>query len=127
VAALKARGYRPAHYYETNPDLRAAIDLISDGFFSRGDVNLFRPFVDGLMHWDPYLVFADFQAYSECQTRVDSAFQNVDRWTAMSILNVARSGKFSSDRTILEYVSEIWRAPKVPIRLLSQKDLTTTP
>jgi glycogen phosphorylase len=127
VAALKARGYRPAHHYETNPDLRAAIDLISDGFFSRGDVNLFRPFVDGLMHWDPYLVFADFQAYSECQTRVDSAFQNVDRWTAMSILNVARSGKFSSDRTILEYVNEIWRAPKVPIRLLSQKDLTTTP
>jgi starch phosphorylase len=127
VAALKARGYRPAHYYETNPDLRAAIDLIADGFFSRGDARLFRPLVDGLMHWDPYLVFADFQAYSECQTRVDRAYQDVDRWTAMSILNTARSGKFSSDRTVREYVNEIWRAPKVPIRLLSQKDLTTTP
>jgi starch phosphorylase len=127
VSALKARGYRPAHYYETNCDLRAAIDLIADGFFSRGDPKLFRPLVDGLMHWDPYLVFADFQAYSECQTRVDRAYQDVDRWTAMSILNTARSGKFSSDRTVREYVNEIWHAPQVPIRLLSQKDLTTTP
>jgi glycogen phosphorylase len=127
VYALKARGYRPAHYYETNPDLRAAIDLISDGFFSRGDVRLFKPFVDGLMGWDPYLVFADFQAYMECQQRVDTAYRDVDQWTRMSILNVARSGKFSSDRTIREYVDEIWKTPQVPIRLLSQKDLTTTP
>jgi starch phosphorylase len=127
VSALKARGYRPAHYYETNPDLRGAIDLITGGFFSRGDVTLFRPLVDGLMQWDPYLVFADFQAYSECQTLVDRTYQDVDRWTRMSILNVARSGHFSSDRTIREYVKEIWRAPAVPIRLLSQKDLTTTP
>jgi starch phosphorylase len=125
VYSLKARGYRPAHYYETNPDLRAAIDLIADGFFSRGDASLFRPLVDGLMHWDPYLVFADFQSYSECQTRVDRAYRDVERWTAMSILNVARSGKFSSDRTVGEYVKEIWRTPQVPIRLLSQKDLTT--
>ena len=127
VYALKARGYRPAYYYETNPELRAAIDLIADGFFSRGDVTLFRPIVDGLMHWDPYLLFADFQSYSECQSRVDHAYRDVDRWTTMSILNTARSGKFSSDRTVREYVDEIWRAPTVPIRLLSQKDLTTTP
>jgi starch phosphorylase len=126
VSSLKARGYRPAHYYETNPDLRAAIDLISDGFFSRGDVSLFRPFVEGLMNWDPYLVFADFQSYAECQMRVDRAYRDVDHWTTMSIMNVARSGKFSSDRTIHEYVKEIWRIPQVPIRLLSQKDLTTT-
>jgi glycogen phosphorylase len=127
VYALKARGYRPAYYYETNPELRAAIDLIADGFFSRGDVTLFRPIVDGLMNWDPYLLFADFQSYSDCQARVDCAYQDVDRWTTMSILNTARSGQFSSDRTVREYVSEIWRAPAVPIRLLSQKDLTTTP
>ena len=127
VYALKARGYRPAYYYETNPELRAAIDLIADGFFSRGDVNLFRPLVDGLMKWDPYLLFADFQSYSECQTRVDQAYRDVDHWTRMSIMNTARSGKFSSDRTVREYVNEIWRAPTVPIRLLSQKDLTSTP
>ncbi len=119
VYALKSRGYRPAGYYETNDDLRAAIDLIGDGFFSRGDVRLFRPIVDGLMNWDPYLVFADFQAYSECQTQVDRAYQDVERWTRMSILNTARSGKFSSDRTVREYIDEIWKAPAVPIRLLS--------
>jgi len=127
VYALRARGYRPAHYYETNAELRAAIDLIADGFFSRGDVNLFKPIVDGLMRWDPYLLFADFQSYSDCQTRVDRAYREVDHWTRMSIMNTARSGKFSSDRTVREYVNEIWRAPTVPIRLLSQKDLTTAP
>jgi glycogen phosphorylase len=127
VSAIKARGYRPAFYYETNPELREAIDLISQGFFSRGDPTLFRPLVDGLMHWDPYLVFADFQAYSECQMRVNRAFEDTEHWTAMSIRNVARSGHFSSDRTIREYVDHIWRTPRVPIRLLSQKELTSNP
>src|SRR5581483_6351164 len=123
VAALKAQGYRPRFYYETNPELRAAVDLIAEGFFSRGDVNLFRPLIDGLMHWDPYLAFADFQAYSECQELVGRTYADTERWTAMSILNVARSGKFSSDRTVREYLDQIWRVPRVPIRLLSQKDL----
>jgi starch phosphorylase len=127
VAAIKARGYRPAFYYETNADLRGAIDLIAEGFFSRGDPHLFRPLIDGLMNWDPYLVLADFQAYADCQELVSRAYQDTEHWTAMSILNVARSGQFSSDRTVREYVDEIWRAPKVPIRLLSQKDLTTGP
>ncbi|HEU4624056.1 MAG TPA: glycogen/starch/alpha-glucan phosphorylase [Steroidobacteraceae bacterium] len=127
VHALKAQGYSPRSYYETNADLRAAVDLIAEGFFSRGDVNLFRPLIDCLMNWDPYLVFADFQAYAECQAQVGRAYADTERWTAMSILNVARSGKFSSDRTIREYLDEIWRAPAVPIRLLSQKDLTSGP
>jgi starch phosphorylase len=124
VSALRARGYRPAYYYETNAELRAAVDLIAEGFFSRGDVHLFRPLVEGLMKWDPYLLFADFQAYSECQALVNQAYADTERWTAMSILNVARSGKISSDRTVREYVDQIWRTPPVPIRLLSQKDLT---
>jgi starch phosphorylase len=127
VAALKARGYRPAYFYETNPQLREAIDLIAQGFFSRGDTSLFRPLIDGLMRFDPYLVFADFQAYAECQMRVGRAYQDVERWTVMSILNVARSGHFSSDRTIREYADHIWRVPRVPIRLLSQKELTGSP
>jgi len=127
VYALKARGYRPSWFYETNPELREAIDLIADGFFSRGDTQLFRPLIDGLMHWDPYLVFADFQAYCECQAQVSHAYEDTDRWTVMSILNAARSGKFSSDRTVREYVNEIWQTPAVPIRLLSQKDLTSGP
>jgi glycogen phosphorylase len=127
VAALKANGYRPSFHYETNADLRVSIDLISEGFFSRGDVNLFRPLIECLMRWDPYLVFADFQAYADCQGLVGQAYADTERWTAMSILNVARSGKFSSDRTVREYLDEIWRAPRVPIRLLSQKDLTSGP
>jgi starch phosphorylase len=127
VYALKASGYRPGSYYERNAELRGAIDLIAEGFFSRGDPTLFRPLIDGLMHWDPYLVLADFQAYSECQAQVSRAYADIERWTVMSILNVARSGKFSSDRTVREYVDHIWRTPSVPIRLLSQKELTSGP
>jgi starch phosphorylase len=125
VESLRARGYRPASYYETNPDLRAAVDFVRDGFFSRGDGGLFRPLVDGLLNWDTYMLLADFQSYSECQALVSTAYQDHAQWSRMSILNVARSGKFSSDRTICEYAQDIWRVPRVPIRLLSQNDLTS--
>jgi len=124
VYAMRAQGYHPQHYYETNPELRAVMDLIREGYFSRGDINVFKPLVDGLMNHDPYLLFADFQFYVDCQARASAAYLDVKRWTSMSILNVARSGFFSSDRTIREYASEIWRVPSVPIRLLSPKDLT---
>jgi starch phosphorylase len=126
VATLKARGYRPSYYCETNAELREAIELIRDGFFTRGDVNLFKPLLDGLMRWDPFLVFADFQAYVDCQAEVTRTYEDAARWTRMSILNVARSGKFSSDRTVNEYASEIWRVPRVPIRLLSSKELSSS-
>jgi starch phosphorylase len=79
------------------------------------------------MQWDPYLVLADFQAYADCQALAGQTYADPERWTAMSILNVARSGKFSSDRTVREYVDQIWHTPAVPIRLLSQKDLTSGP
>jgi glycogen phosphorylase len=118
VSALKASGYRPAYYCETNAELRESIELIRDGFFTRGDVNLFKPLLDGLLRWDPFLVLADFQAYVDCQSEVTRTYEQAARWTRMSILNVARSGKFSSDRTVNEYATEIWRVPRVPIRLL---------
>jgi starch phosphorylase len=124
VYSLQAQGYRPYSFYESNPELRQVLDLIRDGFFSRGDTTLFRPLVDGLLRWDPYMVLADFQAYCECQSVVSRTYADANRWTVMSILNVARSGKFSSDRTIREYAEQIWRVQRVPIRLLSQKDLT---
>jgi glycogen phosphorylase len=124
VEALRARGYRPGEYYDSNPELRRAIDFIRDGFFSRGDSNLFRPIVDGLLNWDTYMLLADFQSYADCQAQVGRAYENPSHWSRMSILNVARSGKFSSDRTICEYAQDIWRVPRVPIRLLSQSDLT---
>ena len=124
VDALRRDGYRPAAFYESNPELRQVIDLIREGFFSRGDATQFRSIVEGLLHWDTYMLLADFQSYVDCQTRVGRAYEDAGHWSRMSILNVARSGIFSSDRTIQEYAQEIWRVPRVPIRLLSQKDLT---
>jgi starch phosphorylase len=125
VEASRARGYRPASFYESNPELRGVIDFIRDGFFSRGDGSLFRPIVDGLLNWDTYMLLADFQSYVDCQATVNTVYQDPAQWSRMSILNVARSGKFSSDRTICEYAQDIWRVPRVPIRLLSQNDLTS--
>ena len=100
------------------------LDLIREGFFSRGDPAQFRSIIDGLMSWDTYMLLADFQSYVDCQAQVAHAYEDAQHWSRMSILNVARSGLFSSDRTIKEYAAEIWRVPRVPIRLLSQKDLT---
>jgi starch phosphorylase len=123
VHALRSQGYRPAAYCEGDPELRAVIDLIRDGFFSRGDAGRFRPLTDSLLNWDTYMLFADFRPYLDAQAGVSDAYADTCRWTRMSILNVARSGFFSSDRTIREYARDIWRVPSVPIRLLSQRDL----
>ncbi len=108
VADLKARGYQPRRYYEANPELREALDLIASGHFSNGDRNLFRPLVDSLLTGDEYLLLADYQSYVDCQDRVGRAARDQKGWTRMSILNVARMGSFSSDRSIRQYCSDIW-------------------
>ncbi|URA09433.1 glycogen/starch/alpha-glucan phosphorylase [Thermospira aquatica] len=111
VEALKKQGYHPYHYYETNPNIRKVIDLIASGYFSQGeDPNLFKPIVDNLLYSDPYLCLADFQLYADCQKKVSEAYLDTFAWTKKSILNVARIGKFSSDRTIIEYNKDIWKA-----------------
>ena len=117
VESLRAGGYRPAALYESNAELRQVLDLVRDGFFSRGDPGQFRAIVDGLLHWDTFMLLADFQSYVDCQMQVGRLYEDEQRWTRMSILNVARSGPFSSDRTIREYADEIWHVPSVPIRL----------
>jgi starch phosphorylase len=122
VYDLKARGYRPMDYYNGSQSLRDVIDLIRSGFFARGDTELFRPLIDGLLYQDPYLLLADFQSYVECQEKVSAAYRDTERWTRMSILNTARSGKFSSDRTIREYCADIWRVKSVPIHLLTHAE-----
>jgi starch phosphorylase len=114
VLDLKRKGYNPKHTYETNPHLREVIDQISSGMFSGGDRNLFRPFVDSLMNHDDYMVFADYQPYVDCQDGVSKAFRDKNRWTRMAILNTARMGKFSSDRSIREYCEKIWGVKAVP-------------
>jgi len=122
VHALKTQGYNPMDYYSANQGLRDVIDLIRSGFFSRGDTELFRPLIDGLLNTDPYLLLADFQSYIECQATVSEAYGQPERWTRMSILNTARSGKFSSDRTIREYCADIWQVKAVPIQLLTHAE-----
>jgi len=123
VAEVKARGYHPRDHYHADPELREVIDLIRSGFFSRGDAELFRPLVDNLLYSDPYLVLADFRSYVDCQQVVSAAYHNRDEWARMSILNCARSGKFSSDRTIREYCRDIWHVHPVPVELLTQDDV----
>ena len=79
--------------------------------------------LDGLLHHDPYLLLADFQPYADCQDSVGRAYLDAEDWTRKSILNVARSGKFSSDRSIRDYCRDIWHVQPVPIRLLSQAEV----
>src|SRR6266542_3852477 len=98
VAALKKRGYEPWEWYRTDRRLKGVLDAVAGGVFSPGEPGIFRPIVDSLLNGgDPYLVLADFAAYLACQERVDETYRQADRWTRMAILNVARSGKFSSD------------------------------
>jgi len=108
VDRLRSSGYNPRGFYETNPELRETIDLISSGAFSGGDRELFRPLVDSLLYHDHYMLLADYQAYVDCQQRVNDAYRDRANWTRMSILNSARVGRFSSDRSIREYCRDIW-------------------
>jgi len=108
VLAQKARGYRPRDIYETNPALREAIDLIAGGLFSNGESGLFQPLVDSLLDHDEYMLLADYQSYIDCQQRVSDAYRDQASWARMSILNSARVGRFSSDRSIREYCNSVW-------------------
>jgi len=109
VFELKSRGYRPRDYYEANEVLREALDFIASGRLSHGDGSLFRPLVDALLDHDEYLLLADHASYMETQDEVNRVYLDAQRWVRMSILNVARTGRFSADRSILEYAEGIWK------------------
>jgi starch phosphorylase len=117
VYELKAKGYNPKQVYDSDPELMEAVDRISSGSFSQGDKNLFKPLVDSLLYGDPYLLFADYRSYVEAQEQVSFAYEDPAKWTRMSILNVARMGKFSSDRSIKEYCDKIWKTHPLPVEL----------
>lgn len=121
VEAMKAAGYNPQAVYEQNEELKAAINLIATGHFSHGDRELFRPFVNSLIHDDPYMVLADYQAYVDCQQQVSEVFRDQLKWTKMAILNASRMGKFSSDRSITEYCNKIWDVKPFPVSLKLQR------
>jgi starch phosphorylase len=112
------REKRPPQYYlDRNTELRDALELITNGHFSRGDRDVFKPLVENLRQSDPFLVLADYEDYVACQQRVGDAWRDATRWACMSILNTARSSKFSSDRAIREYCERIWRTDAVPVKL----------
>jgi len=115
VRDLKSGGYRPRDHHESDRELKEALDLIGSGFFSGGDPNLFNPLVDALLDHDAYMLLADYRSYVECQEQVSEAYRDQERWTRMSILNVARMGKFSSDRSIREYAEKIWKVERVEV------------
>ncbi|MFH1122657.1 MAG: glycogen/starch/alpha-glucan phosphorylase [Pseudomonadota bacterium] len=104
-----SKGYQPRDYYGSDSELRAALDMIASGFFSPGERDLFRPVLDGLFAYnDPFMVLADYRSYMDCQGLVDEGYLDTEGWTRRSILNTAGMGKFSSDRTVLEYARDIW-------------------
>jgi starch phosphorylase len=117
VERRKQDGYRPREIYEANAELREALDALSSGEFSHGDRGLFAPLVESLLERDEYMLLADYQSYIDCQEQVSAAWQDEEHWTRMSILNVARCAKFSSDRAIRDYCADIWKTWPVRIQL----------
>ena len=117
VERRKAEGYNPRLCYETNPALQEAIDALTSGEFSHGDRGLFEPLVRSLLTTDDYMLLADYQSYIDCQERVSAAYSDQEQWTRMSIFNVARVGKFSSDRSIRDYCADIWKTWPVKIQV----------
>ncbi len=117
VRDLKSRGYRPRSYYERNPVLAEALDCIASGTLARGDTKLFHPLLDNLLGDDPFLLLADYQSYVDCQDKVSALWSNPPAWTRKSILNVARMGKFSSDRSIRQYCERVWKVTPSPVNV----------
>jgi starch phosphorylase len=114
VLQKRREGYRGRWVYESNPAVRDVLDLIGSGFFSPEDKELFKPLVDSLLEEDRYLVLQDFDAYVKAQAAVSQAYADPEQWWRKAILNVARVGWFSSDRTIREYAKDIWGIESVP-------------
>ena len=112
VQSLKQAGTNPRKIYLQNPELKTVLDMIQQGYFSPTQVNLFHPILENFLdHGDHYMVLADFQPFCDIQEKINEAFQDSDAWARKSIINVAKMGKFSSDRSISEYAKDIWQIP----------------
>jgi starch phosphorylase len=116
VSALFAKGYKPQEIYDADEELRAVVDWVGSNYFTPDEqAGILTPLRDNLYYSDPFLCLADFRAYSDCQSLVNEAFLDKSRWAKMAILNTARMGKFSSDRTISEYAKHIWHLDPCPV------------
>lgn len=116
VETLKQNGYNPYDFYNSNWELREVIDWLRSGYFSPGEPDAFAPICDSLLdHGDPYMVLADYADYVRAQSEVEVAFADSEKWARMAIINTARMGFFSSDRTIGEYSKNIWNLKPVKV------------
>ncbi len=115
AATVRQQGYAPRSFYEQDDELRAAVDAIASGVFSRGDRDAFAAVVDTVLGRDEYLALADYRSYVDCQDTVADTWLDTDRWTRMSVLNTAHCGFFSSDRTVRDYCHQIWQVDPVRV------------
>ncbi len=116
VVALRNKGYNPWDLYHADEELRAIVDWLGSDYFTPGEQGAFGQVHGSLLHGgDPFMVLADFRSYSDAHARVDAAYRDPAKWARMAILNTARMGKFSSDRTIREYAEDIWKLPAVAV------------
>ena len=115
VTALWKKGYKPKEYLEADEELKAVVDWVGSNYFTPDEPGALTMLSDNLVHQDPFLCLPDFRSYSDAQKRADAAFKNQTQWARMAILNTARMGKFSSDRTIAEYARDIWKLEAVPV------------
>ncbi len=116
VFAMKESGYDPSWFRNQDPELSHVLESLARGQFSGGDRELFRPIIESLLHHDEYLLLADYRSYVEAHDRLEEAFCDREHWLRMSILNAARCGFFSSDRTMQQYCQEIWRLDPVEVK-----------
>jgi starch phosphorylase len=113
VARMKALGYDPRVYVDANPQLRQVVDAIGHGAFSYGEPDRFRGLIDPLMVRDTYMLMADFADYVAAQAKVDALYRDPAAWADRALRNVAAMGDFSSDRTVAQYISDVWMPPSV--------------
>lgn len=117
VLKLKNNGYEPRFYYEKDAELKRAIDMIASDYFNRKEPGIFKSIVESLLNVDYYCLLADYRSYIQTQEKVNALYQDLDAWTRKSILNVARIGKFSSDRSVQEYAKYIWKVKPIKLKI----------
>jgi len=122
VDETRRNGYKPWEHYQNNSSLKKVLDLINSGYFSHLDKMMFKDLTESLIYDDQFLVLADYQSYVDVQDKIDEAFRDKSNWAKMSIINTARMGKFSSDRSISEYCDEIWKVKSVPVELIENSN-----
>jgi starch phosphorylase len=109
VMKFKNNGYDPRDYYKKDTELKRIVDMLANDYFNRKEPGIFKPIVDSLLNVDYYCLFPDYRSYIETQDKVSKLYKDLDKWTQKSILNVARIGKFSSDRSVQQYAKNIWK------------------